>query len=106
MAESSDRAAIRRKKLKEKVGPEIWQKYMTSVERGLLNQKEADAAMLVEHKKAVTTRNRVRKAKGPRPKSNRTKRREHAEKVAAQEWASRKHATGHRARRGQRNDWN
>lgn len=87
----------RLKKLKSKVGPEVWDRYMTSVKRGLLSQKEAEAAMLVERKKSVTKKNRERKAKGPRPKSNRTKRREHAQRVAEEAWAERKHATGHRA---------
>lgn len=99
MPNSSSPAARQRQKLKAKVGPEIWDRYMQSVERGILTQKEADAAMLVEHQKAVTKANRERKAKGPRPKSKRQRRKEHAEKQAAKDWDSRKHATGHRARK-------
>lgn len=97
--EGADRLKIRRKKLKEKVGDVIWYRYTRSVERGLLTQKEADAAMLVEHQKAVTKANRERKANGPRPKSKHTRHREHAEKMAEQKWAERKHTSGHRAHR-------
>ncbi|MDT6980191.1 hypothetical protein [Levilactobacillus zymae] len=97
--DEATRAKIRRKKFKAKVGDEIWDRYARSVKNGILTQKEADAAMLVEHKKAVTKKNRERKAKGPKPKSKKVLHREHAQKRAAKEWAERKHATGHRARR-------
>lgn len=97
--DEATRAKIRRKKLKIKVGDEIWDRYQRSVKNGILTQKEADAAMLVEHKKAVTKKNRERKAKGPKPKSKKVLHREHAQKRAAKEWEDRKHPTGHRARR-------
>lgn len=92
MANNSD---MHLKKLKSKVGPEVWDRYMTSVKRGLLTQKEAEAAMLVERKKSVTKKNRERKANGPRPKSNRTKRREHAIKREMAEQAVKRPRTGH-----------
>lgn len=96
MAETSSNAANRRRKLKEKVGAEVWDRYMTSVKRGLLTQEEAEQAMQVVRKKAVTKKNRERKANGPQPKSNHEKRRERAQRRASEDWSERKHPTGHR----------
>lgn len=95
----AERAALRRKKLQKKVGQGVWERYAESVKKGLLTQAEAEAAMKVVRHKEVTQANRARKANGPRPKSNRQRRKEHAEKLAAQDWASRRHTNGHRARR-------
>jgi len=64
-------------RMREKVGEDIWNRYAKSVRNGILTQKEADAAMLVERRKDVTTKNRERKAKRfpnvPKRKRNKSK---------------------------------